>query len=291
MTALVRDVVGELRPHHRARDAPADARGDHAPADDSLASLRQAIHGQPQPTLPPYAAAGRRRAKIIHPAGRACTTEKPPLGSPEARVFRHPKGTVGRPRLYPPLTHWSPKGHHCGQRVCHPLKPQELPQERIGELSGNLHARRGDLLGEHALDVRGLLFGRHRECGARTFDAAPSLLSELRGGLPEERVAVLERHHDAPKGVVVAQTGRFAESMEPIAPLLRRGPSHHPRECLVDVHDKTSASTLRTSPAPSSMLRAPYRWAAIGRHSTRQTRQAWTCRTPPNGTFALRLSR
>ena len=143
----------------------------------------------------------------------------------------------------------TPEATTAASAIVHPLKPQGL----IGELSGNLHARRGDLLGKHALDVPSLL-GRHRECGARTFDATPSLLSELRGGLPEERVAVSSAIPMLRKGVVVAQTERFAESIERSRRSSDAGrppPSRMPRRC--------SRQDLREHPShlPGAIVHAP----------------------------------
>ena len=101
-----------------------------------------------------------------------------------------------------------------------------------------------------------------RECST----ASLGVLREPFGVSPEERVVVLERHDDAPEGVVVRGAQRIAQAIETCALLLRGLPSDDLRERLLDAHScafgagsapahaTTSASALRTSPRqrPSS---------------------------------------
>jgi hypothetical protein len=68
--------------------------------------------------------------------------------------------------------------------------------------------------------VRGLVVRRDRKRNAGILDASPRLLRELRPVLPEERIVVLERHHDAPERIVVMQPERVSRPIEPLAFLL-----------------------------------------------------------------------
>src|ERR1019366_4749696 len=115
----------------------------------------------------------------------------------------------------------------------------------LGEPPRDRDARLRDLLRERPLHLRGLAPRRRRERGACTLDAAFGVLRELGRVLPEERVVVLERHHDAPERVVVAQAERVAQAVEAL-PLLVGGVSTDDlRELFLETHGTTPARTLR----------------------------------------------
>src|ERR1019366_592347 len=95
----------------------------------------------------------------------------------------------------------------------------------------------------------GLLLGRHRERRARTLDGARGLVGQLRRVLPKKRIVMLERHHDAPEGVVVAKPQGIAQAVEPGALRFGRLTSHHLREGLLDAHGTSSAGTCAIDPS------------------------------------------
>jgi hypothetical protein len=79
----------------------------------------------------------------------------------------------------------------------------------LGDFAGDLDACLHNSLGEEPLGARRLMACGDGEGRTRIVNALRGLLGELVRVCPEERVVVLECHHDAPERIVVAKSERI----------------------------------------------------------------------------------